>query len=191
MVTSDKNVNENEEQDVTDLFPPPVFLPGEDETQFYDMREALKLRFQPANAYQQWLVEETARKMFENARHCQLRDSALVTAIRNEAAEVFETGKLGTASGLGFDTAAEQFGKDLVSSDPDIRKTAIEKLISLGITPGEVSAAAWMAIASEYEKHNHRSLELITCIRKLSDDLSRLQAAEAKAAEPAGVGVTS
>ena len=40
-------------------------------------------------------------------------------------------------------------------------------------------------------EHNHRSLELITCIRKLSDDLSRLQAAEAKVAEPAGVGVTS
>lgn len=178
MVTPKDKTKEDQTQNLMDLFPSPIFLPGEDETQFDDLRHAVFQRFQPANAYQIWLVEETVRKMWENTRHCQLRDSALITAIRNEAAEIFVTGKVGQISGFGFDTAAEQFGKDLVSPDPDVRTAAIDKLISLGITPGEVAAAAWMTIATEHETHNRRSLELIACIRKLSDDIGVLQAAQ-------------
>ncbi len=79
---------------VLDLIPKLRLMPGEDEMQFADLRQALLMDLNPTSAYEQSLAEQIVNLVWETDRHRRMRDALVLADVREYAMGAFETGQM-------------------------------------------------------------------------------------------------
>ena len=98
---------------------------------------------------------------------------------------VFHDGKVGKLSWTDDNQDAETLGYDLVSDDPERMQGALEKLAEREISPDEVIAKAYSAVAKQLDMHDRQIADIERRRRRLRNDFDRLKGLRARPIEDA------
>lgn len=161
-----------------DIYAPHI-LPDESEDDYDDLRLSLLNDLAPKTAYQSLLAEQIVQLEWDVLRFRRLRDSLLKSEFVELAMGVFKEGKI---EKICIDTPqneAIEAARDLVSSDPERRQSALEKLSETGIQPQEIMARAYQALAKDLEQLERQIAEAEPRRSKLREQYDRLQASAA------------
>lgn len=169
------------EQELLDLIPKLAAMPGEDEVLMADLRQAIILELAPSTAYEHSLAEQIFKLEWEAARHRRMRDALILAEIRKRSGRFIFKLIRGVSPILKTDEKiADDIGFDLVSTDPDRRKKALSTLEECEITPDEILAISYKAVANSVQTHETQIAEIEQRRRRLRDDFDKIKAAIAK-----------
>ena len=185
MATPKKAAHPHTATELLDLIPKLQAMPGEDKALMADLRQALLLDLAPSTPYQHSIAEQIFSLEWEAARHRRMRDALIRAEIRKQSVGVFHMGKVGQLRFSESNKAAISLGFDLVSDDPKRQNTALQKLADQEITPDEVLAKAYKAVAKSVEPHQAHIAEIERRRRRLRDDFDKLKVSAAKPVEDA------
>ena len=121
--------------------------------------------------------------LFRSAlRHRRLRDSLIMAEYRDQSVGVFQEGKVGRIGEFfpGPTQSAKDMAYNLVSTNKDRRTKAMQALEDAQITPSEIVAKAYKALARDLQPHERHIAEIEGRRRKLRDDFDRLKSARAR-----------
>lgn len=163
----------------------PHILPDESKDDFDDLRLSLLGDLAPKTAYQSLVAEQLVQLEWDLLRFRRLRDSLLKSEFVELAMGVFQEKKIdkiliGTPQKDAIEPA-----RDLVSSDPVRRQSALEKLSETGIQPQEIMARAYQALAKDLEPFERQIAETEPRRSKLREMYDRLQDSSALAIDEA------
>ena len=166
-------------------FIPTQLLPDEDPQTYAALRDALLLDLIPGTPYERILAEQLVTLEWEALRHRRLRDSLLMAEFRDQSMGVFKGGEVGRIYGFPRDPDAKGMAFDLVSTNKSRRTKAMQALEEAQITPSEILAKAYKALARALEPHERHIAELELRRRKLRDDYNRLKTSRAQPVDEA------
>lgn len=168
-------------------FLPTQLLPDEDPETYGALRDALFLNLMPGTPYERILAEQLVTLEWEALRHRRLRDSLLMAEYRDQSMGVFQEGEVGQVDDFYLDQNTKDMAFNLVSTDKDRRAKAMQALEAAQITPSEILAKAYSALASSLELHERHIAEIEVRRRKLRGDYDRLKTTRARPVEEAEV----
>ena len=166
-------------------FLPTQLLPDEDPETHRALRDALFLNLLPGTPYERILAEQLVTLEWEALRHRRLRDSLLMAEFRDQSMGVFQEGDVGRISSYRRNERAKDMAFNLVSTDKNLRTEAMQALEVAQITPSEILAKAYKALARPLETHERHIAEIEVRRRKLRDDYDRLKTTRALPVEEA------
>lgn len=163
----------------------PHILPDESEDDYDDLRLSLLNDLAPKTAYQSLLAEQIVQLEWDVLRFRRLHDSLLRSEFVELAMGVFQEGKIEKICIDALKKEAIEAARDLGSSDPERRQSALEKLSETGIQPQEIMARAYQALAKDLEQLERQIAEAEPRRSKLREQYDRLQASAALAIDEA------
>ena len=166
--------------EVLQHFLPTQLLPDEDPETHGALRDAILLDLVPATPYEHILAEQLVTLEWEALRHRRLRDSLLLAEYRDQSMGVFKEGEVGKISTIFRDKSANDMAFNLVSTNKDRRTEAMQALEVAQITPSEIVAKAYKALAKDLQPHERQIAEIEGRRRKLREDFDRLKTARAR-----------
>lgn len=168
-------------------FLPTRLLPDEDPETYGTLRDAIFLNLTPGTPYERILGEQLVTLEWEALRHRRLRDSLLMAEYRDQSMGAFQEGAVGRVYGPRQSQKTKDMTSDLISTDESRRARAVQALEAAQITPSEILARAYRALAKSLEQHERHIAAIEARRRKLRDDYGRLKAARARPIEEAEV----
>ncbi len=187
MTTPTKNTQSDKITELLDLIPRLKPMPGEDEALMADLRQGFLQELAPSSPYEHSLAEQIFSLEWEAIRHRRMRDALILAEIRQQSVGVFTEDKIDPLDLLKVDHAAKDLGYDLVSDEPARRQKAMEKLAELEITPDEILAKSYAAVAKSVAPHEAHIADIERRKRRLRNDYDALKAARAAPVEDAVV----
>ena len=166
-------------------FLPTQLLPDEDPKTHRVLRDALFLNLMPGTPYERILAEQLVTLEWEALRHRRLRDSLLMAEFRDQSMGVFKEGEVGRVYSFQQTKNAKEMAFDLVGTNKNKRTKAMQALEAAQITPLEILAKAYKALASDLDLHERHIAEIEVRRRKLRDDYDRLKTTRALPVEEA------
>ena len=166
-------------------FLPTQLLPDEDPETHAALRDAILLDLTPGTPYERILAEQLVTLEWEALRHRRMRDSLLLAEYRDQSVGVFQEGKVGRIGSHRRNERANEMAFDLVSTNKDRRTEAMQALEDAQITPSEIVAKAYSALARNLQPHEGQIAAIEGRRRKLRGDFERLKAARARPIEEA------
>ena len=171
--------------EVLQHFLPTQLLPDEDPETHAALRDAILLDLMPGTPYERILAEQLVTLEWEALRHRRMRDSLLLAEYRDQSVGVFQEGKVGRIGSHRRNERANEMAFDLVSTNKDRRTEAMQALEDAQITPSEIVAKAYTALAKDLQPHERHIAAIEGRRRKLRGDFERLKAARARPIEEA------
>lgn len=171
--------------EVLQHFLPTQLLPDEDPETHAALRDAILLDLTPGTPYERILAEQLVTLEWEALRHRRMRDSLLLAEYRDQSVGVFQEGKVGRIGSYRRNERANEMAFDLVSTNKDRRTEAMQALEDAQITPSEIVAKAYTALAKDLQPHERHIAAIEGRRRKLRGDFERLKAARARPIEEA------
>ena len=171
--------------EVLQHFLPTQLLPDEDPETHAALRDAILLDLTPATPYERILAEQLVTLEWEALRHRRMRDSLLLAEYRDQSVGVFQNRKVGRIGSHRRNERANEMAFDLVSTNKDRRTEAMQALEDAQITPSEIVAKAYTALAKDLQPHERHIAAIEGRRRKLRGDFERLKAARARPIEEA------
>ncbi|MGE4609829.1 MAG: hypothetical protein AAED33_00220 [Paracoccaceae bacterium] len=168
-------------------FLPIQLLPDEDPETHGALRDAILLDLKPGTPYEHILAEQLVILEWESLRHRRMRDNLIMAEFRRQSIGVFEERKDGWIIELFPEPnqSAIDMAFNLVSTNTDRRAEAMQALEKAQITPSEIVAMAYSAVAKDLQPHERHIAELEVRRRKLREDFDRLKTARARPVEEA------
>ena len=166
-------------------FLPTQLLPDEDPETHAALRDAILLDLMPGTPYEHILAEQLVTLEWEALRHRRMRDSLLLAEYREQSVGVFQKREVGRIGGYSRNERANEMAFDLVSTNKDRRTEAMQALEDAQITPSEIVAKAYTALAKDLQPHERHIAAIEGRRRKLRGDFERLKAARARPIEEA------
>ena len=171
--------------EVLQHFLPTQLLPDEDPETHAALRDAILLDLTPGTPYERILAEQLVTLEWEALRHRRMRDSLLLAEYRDQSVGVFQEGEVGRIGSYRRNERANEMAFDLVSTNKDRRTEAMQALEDAQITPSEIVAKAYTALAKDLQPHERHIAAIEGRRRKLRGDFERLKAARARPIEEA------
>ena len=173
--------------EVLQHFLPTQLLPDEDPETHAALRDAILLDLMPGTPYERILAEQLVTLEWEALRHRRMRDSLLLAEYRDQSVGAFQKRKVGRMDDfLSTQTqSTKDLAFDLVSTDENRRAKAMQALEVAEITPSEIVAKAYTALAKDLQPHERHIAAIEGRRRKLRGDFERLKAARARPIEEA------
>jgi hypothetical protein len=171
--------------EVLQHFLPTQLLPDEDPETHAALRDAILLDLMPGTRYEHILAEQLVTLEWEALRHRRMRDSLHLAEYRDQSVGVFQEGKVGRISSYRRNERVNEMAFDLVSTNKDRRTEAMQALEDAQITPSEIVAKAYTALAKDLQPHERHIAAIEGRRRKLRGDLEHLKAARARPIEEA------
>ena len=171
--------------EVLQHFLPTQLLPDEDPETHAALRDAILLDLTPGTPYERILAEQLVTLEWEALRHRRMRDSLLLAEYRDHSVGVFQKREVGRIGSYSRNERANEMAFDLVSTNKDRRTEAMQALEVAEITPSEIVAKAYTALAKDLQPHERHIAAIEGRRRKLRGDFERLKAARARPIEEA------
>ena len=114
-----------------------------------------------------------------------MRDSLLQAEYRDQSVGVFQNREVGRIGSYSRNKRANEMAFDLVSTNKNRRTEAMQALEDAQITPSEIVAKAYTALAKYLQPHECHIAAIEGCRRKLRGNFERLKAARARPIEEA------
>ena len=171
--------------EVLQHFLPTQLLPDEDPETHAALRDAIILDLMPGTPYERILAEQIVTLEWEALRHRRMRDSLLLAEYRDQSVGVFQNREVGRIGSYSRNERANEMAFDLVSTNKDLRTEAMQALEDAQITPSEIVAKAYTALAKDLQPHERHIAAIEGRRRKLRGDFERLKAARARPIEEA------
>ena len=171
--------------EVLQHFLPTQLLPDEDPETHAALRDAILLDLMPGTPYERILAEQLVTLEWEALRHRRMRDSLLLAEYRDQSVGVFQNREVGRIGSHRRNEHANEMAFDLVSTNKDRRTEAMQALEDAQITPSEIVAKAYTALAKDLQPHERHIAAIEGRRRKLRGDFERLKAARARPIEEA------
>ena len=166
-------------------FLPTQLLPDEDPETHAALRDAILLDLTPGTPCERILAEQLVTLEWEALRHRRMRDSLLLAEYRDQSVGVFQNREVGRIGSHRRNERANEMAFDLVSTNKDRRTEAMQALEDAQITPSEIVAKAYTALAKDLQPHERHIAAIEGRRRKLRGDFERLKAARARPIEEA------
>jgi hypothetical protein len=171
--------------EVLQHFLPTQLLPDEDPETHAALRDAILLDLTPGTPYERILAEQLVTLEWEALRHRRMRDSLLLAEYRDQSVGVFQNREVGRIVSHRRIERANEMAFDLVSTNKDRRTEAMQALEDAQITPSEIVAKAYTALAKDLQPHERHIAAIEGRRRKLRGDFERLKAGRARPIEEA------
>ena len=171
--------------EVLQHFLPTQLLPDEDPETHAALRDAILLDLMPGTPYERILAEQLVTLEWEALRHRRMRDSLLLAEYHDQSVGVFQKREVGRIGSYSRNERANEMAFDLVSTNKDRRTEAMQALEDAQITPSEIVAKAYTALAKDLQPHERHIAAIEGRRRKLRGDFERLKAARARPIEEA------
>jgi hypothetical protein len=166
--------------EVLQHFLPTQLLPDEDPETHAALRDAILLDLTSGTPYERILAEQLVTLEWEALRHRRMRDSLLLAEYRDQSVGVFQNREVGRIVSHSRIERANEMAFDLVSTNKDRRTEAMQALEDAQITPSEIVAKAYTALAKDLQPHERHIAAIEGRRRKLRGDFERLKAARAR-----------
>ena len=158
-------------EELVDLIPRVRLLPGEDETAYEDLRQALLLDFEPASPYEMALAENLVDLEWEAHRYRRLRDDLLRQKFLDIAAKEIDDDRFARYPS----ERAKELAAALVCDNAGERAMGLDGLAERGLVEGAILAKAYAIELKTIEPIERHIAEIETRRRRLHEDLFRLK----------------
>jgi hypothetical protein len=149
-------------------------LPGEDQREYDELREALLYDLRPSTPYERIIAEQLLGLEWEARRHRRLRDALVYSEFRTRLRGAFQM----AARQGGFATweyDGERHARLFLAGE-DNREKSLKDLTEIYTTPTELLAKAYQSVGLSLEPHERKITEIEVRRRRLREDYERLTA---------------
>lgn len=149
-------------------------LPGEDQREYDELREALLFDLRPNTPYERIIAEQLLGLEWEARRHRRLRDALVLSEFRTHLIKAFQkVARHGLIPAWEFE--GEIRARKFLASEDD-REKSLKDLELIQTTPTELLAKAYESMGLSLEPHERKIAEIEVRRRRLREDYERLTA---------------